>query len=205
VPQQRDYLVLRYLQGLTAGQTARELSLSGREASNLRTRALSALASQLPDDFASSDGQWKLVGADRLRGRQREIYELRVAEGKSTHEIARDTGLSPATVRVHLLRAKRALEKSPLSPPRASEPKTRRRTVDLSTVDTSQTNLMKLPVRQRQVVRMAKVGISAPKIAAELGIAPSTVRVYLSKAMRKLGSVDQERNDNGAASSRTRG
>lgn len=45
--------------------------------------------------------------------------------------------------------------------------------------------------RERQVLRLAGEGQSAPEIAAALGLSPGTVRNYLSEAIGKLGASNR--------------
>jgi RNA polymerase sigma-70 factor (ECF subfamily) len=46
-----------------------------------------------------------------LPGRQREIFDLIELQGRTTEDVATLLGLLPATVRVHLMRARRALRR----------------------------------------------------------------------------------------------
>ena len=95
----------------------------GRRAAR-RLRLHTALAGRPADDCARDPAEGvhaQAVAAvvralfDELPPRQREVFYLADLEELSPVEIARRLGLSPATVRVHLLRARRSLRARILS------------------------------------------------------------------------------------------
>jgi RNA polymerase sigma-70 factor (ECF subfamily) len=88
-----------------------------------RVRRLGLLASAMPPlpvteiDFDASVLDARRAATvvmrefHRLPGRQREVFDLVDVQGRAAEEVAEVLRLAPSTVRVHLLRARRALRR----------------------------------------------------------------------------------------------
>ncbi|MEV6525795.1 sigma-70 family RNA polymerase sigma factor [Longispora sp. NPDC051575] len=187
-------VVVVYLQEQSLRQAAQILNVPERTVAARLHRAKRSLARLLSEDPTHGNPFRDLAERPpvRLRGRQREIHTWVREQGLTVTAYAERAGIEPSTVRVHLMRAERALAAPNTAPSRQSGPprrsQQRRKPTDLSTVDLSLASLMRLPIRQRQIIRLIANGANPTAVAAQLGIAPSTVRVHLHRAMHTLDS-----------------
>jgi DNA-binding NarL/FixJ family response regulator len=131
----------------------------------------------------------------RLTAREREVLDATLA-GWSTAEIARRLGLSPVTVRRHAASAVRKLDlpsraalHSVATASRAQEPR-------LAPAPDGEAPLAEVrpalssPLTRRQldVLRLVAAGMPNQEIAAELVIAPNTVKNHVTRVLEKLGA-----------------
>jgi DNA-binding CsgD family transcriptional regulator len=116
-------------------------------------------------------------GADPLTPREHQVLRL-VGQGRSTKEIARDLGITRATVRCHVQRTLTKLgvptrlqaaaliaPTPPTAPPQATR---------------------NLTPRETQVLRCLAAGIGRAEIAKHLFMSPHTARTHLQRILAKL-------------------
>ena len=117
--------------------------------------------------------------ADPLTPREHQVLRL-VGQGRSTKEIARDLGITRATVRCHVQRTltklgvptrlQAAALLAPTPPPPTAPPQAPRN----------------LTPRETQVLRCLAAGIGRAEIAKHLFMSPHTARTHLQRILAKL-------------------
>ena len=118
--------------------------------------------------------------ADSLTPRERQVLRL-VGEGQSTKEIARELGISRATVRCHIQRTltklgvPTRLQAAVLIPPAAPIP-----------ASSQPQPTQDLTPRETQVLRCLAAGIGRAEIAKHLFMSPHTARTHLQRILAKL-------------------
>lgn len=120
--------------------------------------------------------------ADPLTPREHQVLRL-VSEGRSTKEIARELGITRATVRCHVQRTltklgvttrlQAAARIPPITPPQTPAPPPPQATQDLTP-------------RETQVLRCLAAGIGRTEIAKHLFMSPHTARTHLQRILAKL-------------------
>jgi DNA-binding CsgD family transcriptional regulator len=100
-----------------------------------------------------------------LTPREQQVLALLTA-GNSTHEIATRLGIAADTVRKY---TRSIYRKIGAKPPRAR-------------------NNQPLTGRQHQILALLAAGNTTPDIAAQLGIAPGTVKTHLTSVYKKIGA-----------------
>ncbi|RZU46551.1 RNA polymerase sigma-70 factor (TIGR02952 family) [Krasilnikovia cinnamomea] len=169
-PEQQQCITLRFLQGLTVAETARTMDMNESAVKALQYRSVRALARLLPEGF-----DWG-----------------RSAPSQQTIDVGLNGTGVPAEE--NSTRTDPAAHPSPAAtvpkPPAPEPPMPIQVTAAPSPVpDSISARVRALPEQQRAIyMQIVEEGKTAAEVARSTGLAPSTVRVHLSRANRALAA-----------------
>jgi DNA-directed RNA polymerase specialized sigma24 family protein len=172
---QRQVLIMIYLEGKTAKETAESMGISTALVTYHKQRALARLK-----ELINPDSDYQIVQKNKgllgeLTEQERQVLTMIYLEGKTAKETAESMGISTALVTYHKQRALARLKK--LINPDS----------DYQIVQKNKGLLGELTERQRQVLTMIYLeGKTAKETAESMGIDESVVTHHKQKGLTRL-------------------